>query len=376
MSTAPLPCRTLIEVALMLRAREITSEQLTQAVLDHIAVHEDDLHAFALLTPEAALAEARACDAEIATAGTTKGPMHGVPIALKDLYAVAGIQNAAGSKALLDLVPTEDCTVVARFREAGAVILGKLNTTEGAMGGYNEHLEHNIPRNPWNLKRWAGASSSGSGSATAAGMAYTTLGSDTGGSIRFPAAACGTVGLKPTWGRVSRAGVLDLAQTLDHVGPLCRCVADAAITLQVIAGPDPDDPTSLPGPPPALFTEGPEWSMLLDLPAGRELRIGVDQSYNSEGVDPELSASIAEAIEMLAQTTGATVVPCAMPANLEAYVGQWSTLCFPEAAHAHRAAGTWPDKADEYGTNFRDILKVGDSLTAVEYANARCVSRR
>ena len=208
----PLPCRTLVEVAEMLRAREITSVQLTEAVLAHIAAHEPQLHAFCCLMPEQALATAAACDAEIAAAGGTKGPMHGVPIAVKDLYAVAGVQNAAGSKALLDNlpVPTEDCTVVAKFKAAGAVIVGKLNTTEGAMGGYNQFLTDAIPCNPWNVNHWAGASSSGSGVATAAGFAFTTLGSDTGGSIRFPAAACGTVGLKPTWGRVSRHGVLDL----------------------------------------------------------------------------------------------------------------------------------------------------------------------
>jgi amidase len=161
--------------------------------------------------------------------------MHGVPIALKDLYAVAGVPNMGGSMALEDNIPAVDCSVVRRFREAGAVILGKLNTTEGAMGGYNEFLNpgHQIPVNPWNPDRWAGSSSSGSGVAIQAGFCFSTLGSDTGGSIRFPAAANATVGIKPTRGRVSRHGVLDLAQTLDHVGPLCRCTADAAITLQM-----------------------------------------------------------------------------------------------------------------------------------------------
>jgi len=162
----PIPCRTLIEVAEMLRSRTITSLELTETMLSHIAQHEPTLHAFCCLTPEIARAEARAADAEIEAAGTTKGPMHGVPIAVKDLYAVAGVQNAAGSKALMDQIPQSDCTVVEKFRAAGAVILGKLNTTEGAMGGYNEHLEHNIPRNPWNLDRWAGASSSVSSSSS------------------------------------------------------------------------------------------------------------------------------------------------------------------------------------------------------------------
>jgi amidase len=212
----------------------------------------------------------------------------------------------------------------------------------------------------------------GSGVATSAGMAFTTLGSDTGGSIRFPAAACGTVGLKPTWGRVSRHGVLDLGQTLDHVGPLCRCTADAAITLQVIAGQDKNDPTSLPLPPPSLFTEGSDWAMLLDLPADRKpLRIGVDASYNTEGVDPELSVAVGAAIAKLAEATGATIVPCSMPKDLMKYCEAWQTLCAPEAAHAHRAAGTWPSRRDDYGSSFRDYLEQGDALSAVEYADAR-----
>jgi amidase len=190
----PLQLKTLVEVAEMLRDRLITSEALTEACLAHIAIHEPRLHAFVTLTAESALAEARAADAEIAAAGTTKGPMHGVPIALKDLYSVAGVPNMGGSKALEDNVPTADCTVVLRYREAGAVILGKLNTTEGAMGGYNQFLNpgHQLPVNPWNKNVWAGASSSGSGVGIAAGFCFSTLGSDTGGSIRFPAAANAT----------------------------------------------------------------------------------------------------------------------------------------------------------------------------------------
>ena len=157
-----------------------------------------------------------------------------------------------GTKALVDHVPTFDATVVTRLHAAGAILLGKLNLTEGAMGGY--HPDFAIPVNPWHAERYAGASSSGSGVATAAGLCFGSLGSDTGGSIRFPAAACGIVGLKPTWGRVSRYGVLALAESLDHVGPMTRTTLDAAIMLQAIAGPDPHDPTSLLEPVPDLVT--------------------------------------------------------------------------------------------------------------------------
>ena len=359
----PLPCKTLVEVAEMLRSREVTSVELTTAVLEHIAAHEERLHAFIHLMGDSALEEAKKCDAEIEAAGGTKGPMHGVPIALKDLYAVAGVPNMAGSHALRDNVPDEDCTVVRRFREAGAVILGKLNTTEGAMGGYNQFLQpgRQLPVNPWDPEAWAGASSSGSGVATAAGFAYTTLGSDTGGSIRFPAAANGTVGIKPTWGRVSRHGVLDLAQTLDHVGPLSRSTADAAITLQVIAGRDEDDPTSLPDPVPQLFTDGPEWSLRLDEPLelGRPLRIGLDPAYNAEGVDAELTASVEAAARTLATATGGEIVAVAMPpaAELTEYLNAWGVLCATEAVHAHIAAGTWPSRKADYGTWFRTWVR-------------------
>ena len=361
----------------MLRSREITSVELTTAVLEHIAAHEERLHAFIHLMGDSAMEEAKQADAEIA-AGGVKGPMHGVPIALKDLYAVAGVPNMAGSQALEDNVPDEDCTVVRRFREAGAVILGKLNTTEGAMGGYNEHLQpgQQLPVNPWDPEAWAGASSSGSGVATAAGFGFTTLGSDTGGSIRFPSAACGTVGIKPTWGRVSRHGVLDLAQTLDHVGPMSRCTADAAITLQIIAGPDENDPTSLPEPPLRVFTGGADWALKLDGPlelGGRRLRIGVDAVYNTTDGHPELTASVEEATRTLAAATGGEIVAVSMPPaeKLAQFINAWGVLCAPEAVHAHTEAGTWPSRKAQYGTWFRKWLEDGEAVTGAEYAAAR-----
>ena len=184
---------------------------------------------------------AQKAEAEI-TSGTYRGLLHGVPIAVKDLCFTKGVRTMGGTHALAEHVPHFDSTVVAKLESAGAVLLGKLNLTEGAMGGYNPKLQ--IPINPWNAERWSGASSSGSGVATVAGLCFGSLGSDTGGSIRFPAAACGTVGLKPTWGRVSRYGVLALAESLDHVGPLTRSAADAGIVLEAISGFDPNDPTS------------------------------------------------------------------------------------------------------------------------------------
>jgi amidase len=236
------------------------------------------------------------------------------------------------------------------------VLLGKLNLTEGAMGGYNP--EFAIPKNPWNPERWAGASSSGSGVATAAGLCFGSLGSDTGGSIRFPAAACGTVGLKPTWGRVSRHGVMALAESLDHVGPLTRSVADAGILLQAISGHDPRDPTSLPDPVP---------DMLANLERGvAGIRVGYDQKHSSDGVDRELAEAVVAGVRAL-ERLGAEIVEVTMP-DMDGYVSAWPILCTTEALVAH--AATYPARKDEYGPWFRGWLETGAGVSGADYARA------
>ena len=297
-----------------------------------------------------------------------------MPIAVKDLYAVAGVPNMGGSAAFKENVPEEDCTVVKRLRAHGAIVLGKLNTTEGAMGGYNPLLDHPLPINPWDATSWAGASSSGSGVATSAGLAYATLGSDTGGSIRFPAAACGTCGVKPTKGLCSRHGVLDLAQTLDHVGPLTRCSADAAIVLQAIGGDqDAEDPTSLHVPPPAAWSSSSSsgWQLLLGdggpsaavtKRLGRPIRIGVCTSYNTTNVEAEVAAAVSTAASTLATATGGNLIEVDIgwtEEELASYLNCWSSICAPEAVHAHRAAGAWPARRDQYGNGFRCWLELG-----------------
>ena len=245
---------------------------------------------------DAAMAEAEAAEAEIA-AGRYRGPLHGVPIAVKDLCWTKGFATAAGMAIYKDFRPDEDATVVRRLREAGAVLLGKLQLTEGAYSDH--HPSVTPPRNPWNAAYWPGISSSGSGSATAAGLCYGSLGSDTGGSIRWPSAANGVTGLKPSWGRVSRYGVFELAATLDHVGPIARSAADAGAMLGVIAGSDPNDPTALLDPVPdylAAVAQG-----------VRGLRIGVDGVWNSDGVDAATQAVLSEAAEVF-RSLGASIV--------------------------------------------------------------------
>ena len=237
--------RTITELAGLLRMQEISPVEVTEAILRRIEELDPRFKNYATVMADHAMKAAKRAEDEI-TKGNYKGPLHGIPIAVKDLCFTAGVKTMGGSKVMADHVPNFDATVVARLEAAGSVLLGKLNLTEGAMGGYNP--EFDVPLNPWNVDRWAGSSSSGSGVSTALGLCYGSLGSDTGGSIRFPAAACGTVGLKPTRGRVSRYGVLALAESLDHVGPLTRSSADAGIMLMAMAGLDPKDPNDTTGP--------------------------------------------------------------------------------------------------------------------------------
>ena len=355
MADTPLHYQTITELGQRLRSRELSSVEATTAILDRIEALDGQLKSYATVMADSALASARAAEREIA-AGNYRGGLHGIPIAVKDLCFTDGVPTMGGTRVLRDFVPEFDGTVVRKLKAAGAVILGKLNTTEGAMGGYNPDFQ--VPVNPWGADRWAGASSSGSGVATAAGLCYGSLGSDTGGSIRFPAAACGIVGIKPTWGRVSRYGVLALAESLDHVGPMTRSAADAGIMLQAIAGHDPNDPTSL---------TAPVSDMVADLDRGlRGIRIGVDEEYICGGVDPELAAAVLEGAHFL-EERGAELVPVRMPDTLP-YCQAWVVLCSVEATVAHLE--TFPSRADEYGQWFRDWLELGLAFSAADYAAA------
>ena len=302
-----------------------------------------------------ALAAAEQADQELEEK-KYRGPLHGVPIAVKDLCFTKGVRTMGAAAVLADHIPNEDATVVTRLAEAGAVLLGKLNLTEGAMGGYNPQFE--VPLNPWNPGVWSGSSSSGSAVATAAGLAYGTLGSDTGGSIRFPAACCGVVGMKPTWGRVSRYGVLALAESMDHVGPLTRRSADAAVMLQAIAGHDPKDPTSLPVPVPNMEKH------LNDGVKG--VRIGFDEQGIRQHTDAELAEAVTSGVRVLEQL-GAEVIEIQMP-DLDEFLSAWPTLCSAEAVLAHEA--TYPSRRDEYGPWFRGWLDMGAKVSGAEYARA------
>lgn len=346
--------KTITEIAELIKTKHISPVEVTTAILDRIN-QLDNLKSYATVMADHAIMAAQKAEAEI-TSGAYRGLLHGVPVAVKDLCFTKGVRTMGGTQALADHVPHFDSTVVARLESAGAVLLGKLNLTEGAMGGYNPKFQ--IPINPWNAERFAGASSSGSGVATAAGLCYGSLGSDTGGSIRFPAAHCGTVGLKPTWGRVSRYGVLALAESLDHVGPLTRSTADAGVMLEAIAGFDSNDPTSLPAPVP---------DMLESIDEGVEgVRIGLDLQYATKDIDPELAEAVVAGVKVL-EGLGAEIIDVQLP-DMDPYIAAWPVLCSAEAVAAHEA--TYPSRRNDYGPWFRGWLDKGAKVTGAEYAKA------
>ncbi|MBX9942906.1 MAG: amidase [Reyranella sp.] len=350
---------SLDEVARRLKARQVSSVEATRAVLDRIGKLDSRLKSYATLTPAQALADAKRLDAET-VAGSSRSPLHGVPIAVKDLCNTAGIATAAGTTIHRGHVPTRDATVVARLKAAGAVILGKLQMTEGAYGLH--HPEIAPPVNPWNAAYWPGVSSSGSGVATAAGLCFASLGSDTGGSIRFPSTMNGLTGLKPTWGRVSRAGVFALAESLDHIGPMCRSALDAALVLGAIAGADPDDPTAVPVPVPDYAGS---------IGAGvKGRRLGIPT--NLIGLDADAQGAFDGAVATL-RAAGAVAVDVVLPEFDQAAL-QWRPLCGVEAALAHEA--TFPSRRAEYGAEFAALLDLGRGLSALELARLHLLRAR
>lgn len=343
----------LTDLVTMIARREISSVEITRAMLARIEAINGTLHAYLTVAPERALAAAARADAALAR-GEPPGPLHGVPIAVKDLCATRGLRTTCGSQVLADWIPDHDATVVAKLEGAGAVLLGKLNMTEFALTGY--HPAWPRPCNPWDRSRDTGGSSSGAGAATAAGLCFASIGTDTGGSIRFPSGWCGVVGLKPTYGRVSRFGVFPLAASLDHVGPIARRVADVATMLDVMAGPDAHDPTALRDLPPACRA-----ATSTDL---HGLRIGWDEAFVSGGAQPDVAAAVRTATRALA-AHGAEIREVHLP-PCEALLADWPVLCAAEAAVAHRA--TFPARAGEYGPSFRSFLEYARTLHATDYA--------
>jgi aspartyl-tRNA(Asn)/glutamyl-tRNA(Gln) amidotransferase subunit A len=301
---------TILEAHERLRRREISSVELTQACLDRIVAVDNDVNAFLTLTPELALEGARAADARRARG--EDDPLLGIPLAIKDVICVEGVPTTCGSRILEDFIPPYSATVIERLLARGAVILGKTNTDEFAMGSSTENSAFFTTRNPWDLGRVPGGSSGGSAAAVAARMAPGALGSDTGGSVRQPAALCGIVGLKPSYGRVSRYGLVAFASSLDQIGPLARTVADVAVLLSAIAGHDPRDSTSMNLPVPDYLNllrggNGPPAALPL-----QGVRLGVPREYFIEGMQPEVEAAVRQAIAVMVGL-GASIAEVSLP---------------------------------------------------------------
>ncbi|MCZ6887785.1 MAG: amidase [Gammaproteobacteria bacterium] len=344
---------TLSDLCRRLKSGELSAVTVTEQMLARVDELDGELRAFVTVLADDALASAAALD-ERRTNGEPLGALHGVPIGLKDLLWTEGIVTTCGTKVLADWVPEMDATIVTRLKQAGAVILGKTQLTEGAYGRH--HPDVPAPRNPWNHDRWTGVSSSGSGVSVAAGLVFGAIGSDTGGSIRFPSSCCGLVGIQPTYGRVSRHGAFPLAESLDHLGPMTRSVEDAARMLQVMAGYDPEDPTSLRAPVPnyagitAERVEG--------------LRVGVDWDYVTNGVDPAVVEVVREALGIL-EDLGAQVLEVKVP-DSATLVANWAITCGVECSLAH--IDTYPSRAEEYGPALRGLIDLGRRAQAAEYA--------
>ncbi|HET8999456.1 MAG TPA: amidase [bacterium] len=347
------------ELAVRIRSRDLSPV----AVVDDLLARTERcraLNAFITVTADMARAQAASAEREI-NAGRYRGPLHGIPVSLKDLIDTKGIRTTRGSRIFADYIPAEDATVVARLQHAGAVLLGKNTLHEFAFGITTNNPHYGPTRNPWRLDRIPGGSSGGSGAAVAAGLGPVSIGTDTGGSIRIPAALCGTVGLKPTYGRVSRHGVFPLSWSLDHVGPLTRTVEDAALVLQAIAGPDPLDPST-------LGQTVPEFTSRLTGPI-TGLRVGVlSDEYHREMTD-DVRAAFRAALDVLAER-GLDLEDVEFPRASEARTAA-ATVLFAEAASVHER---WlHDRAADYGADTRALLQQGQFITATQYLRAQRV---
>jgi len=339
------------------RTKQISPVEVTDAYLERIGRLDEKIVSYITVTADLARGAARKAEAEI-VGGNWRGPFHGVPIALKDLCYTRGIRTTGGSKILADLIPDFDCTLWARLSTAGAVLLGKLNLHEFASGATNTNPHWGTCRNPYNLERIPGGSSGGSGAAIVAKLAAATIGTDTGGSIRIPAAFCGCVGMKQTWSRVSRYGVLPLADSLDHAGPITRTVRDAALMLQVIAGHDPNDSTSSTEPVQ-------DYTLGLDLDL-EGVRVGVIKELMT-GLSDAVAHSFEAALREL-RTLGAEVEEVAI-ANIEMCSTIATSIMFAEAAEYHEQ---WMrTRPHDYGHDVRRMLEAGMLTPALYYVRAQ-----
>lgn len=350
--------RPITELAPLLQGKAVSPVELVNQALARIRLLNPKLNSFITVTEQEARQEALAAEREIRR-GHYRGPLHGIPISIKDLFATRGVRTTAGSKVLGGWIPNYDATAVAKLRAAGAIVVGKTNMHEFAYGVTNDNPHYGPARNPWDPRLVPGGSSGGSGAAVASSQSVASLGSDSGGSIRIPSALCGIVGLKPTYGRVSRFGAIPLAWSLDHVGPMTKSVEDAAILLNVLAGPDPKDASASNHPVPDYR------QALTRNIAG--VRLGIPEQYFFEHVNPEIRRAVEAAIAKL-QELGAHVVPVATP-HLENCAAMEAHITLAEATSYHQPYLKM--KADDYGPGVRTDLEAGRYLLATDYVKSQ-----
>lgn len=349
---------TIAESSRLLAHRELSPVELTRTALERIARLNPDLNAFITVLDEQALVTAAQAEQEL-MAGRSRGPLHGIPIGLKDLCTTKGIRTTSGSKLFHDHLPTEDATVATRLAAAGTILLGKLHMNEFAYGPDGDNIHYGRARNPWNLDCLTGGSSSGSGAAVAASLCLGALGTDTGGSIRIPAALCGIVGLKPTYGRVSRYGITPLAWSLDHAGPMAKTVEDVALLLQAMAGYDAQDRSTVQQPVPDYA------GSLRD--GVRGLRIGIPREYFYETLDPEVETTVQQAIEVM-KGLGASIHQVSWPSLRFATLTALTVVLVEASAFHERWIRTRPQV---YHPDIALLLKWGLLLPASAYLKAQ-----
>lgn len=356
-------CReTIASLAPRINAGEVRAREVVDACLARIDATDERLNSFITVLAEDARAAADAADTDVA-AGRYRGPLHGIPVALKDLYYTKGVRTTAGSKILGDFVPDEDAHSVALLKAAGAVILGKTNLHEFASGATTMNPHYGATHNPYDLDRIPGGSSGGSGAATAAHQCIASTGSDTGGSIRNPACLNGIVGIKPTYGRVSRHGLVPMCWSLDHAGPLTKCVTDAAHMLHAMSGYDGKDPASARRPVPEFAQ-----ALTGDI---RGLRIGVEREYFAALTDPAVLAQVDAAVEVLAGL-GAIVTPITVPELEHAPGAEYVTMVSEVAAYHREWLATRPE---DYGMDVRLLAQAGLAVQAIDYLKAQQMRR-
>ena len=353
------------EIAALFRKRKLSPVELTKLILNRIGQLNPKLNAYITVTHDLALAQAKKAEAELFAPRGRKGrrdlgPLHGIPISLKDNIYTKGVRTTAGSKILKDFVPLRDAPVVTRLKEAGSVIIGKTNMHEFAYGATTNNPHYGPARNPWDTSRIPGGSSGGSAIAVAAGLCYGSIGTDTGGSIRIPAALCGVAGLKPTLHHVSVDGIVPLSTSLDTAGPLARSASDAAIVLRAIAGP-------------GIFPGGP-WSARKAFPKPWKIRLGLPKEFFFDVISSDVRTVFDAALKNL-RRLGAQIKEISI-LSLNATEDAGNQIAWPEATHFHQQSGWFPKRAAEYGEDVRGRLEMGGKISATVYLEGLAMRER